>query len=232
MTVREIDRDQANAVIIANHYSRKVYAASTVHLGVWIGDLMIGVLQFGFAMNPASAPSVVAGTAPDEYLELNRMWLDDAAPRNSESRAISLAMAYLRQSRPNVGWVQSFADERCGRNGVVYQAAGFSYHGEHTAIFWMIDGTFYHNSLMTRDPSLTPAAAFCQGNKERAVAHHFRQFRYLRFLRPAFRRRCLWPQLPFPKHAGEGSRETRPPTRGEGQGQFLPPALMTDAEAA
>lgn len=58
-----LDRQIANGIVIANHYSGRVYRGSTLHLGVWIGGRLLGVLQFGYAMNPASAGSVVTGTA-------------------------------------------------------------------------------------------------------------------------------------------------------------------------
>ena len=142
-----LDRHVANDIIIANHYSRRVYRASTLHLGVWIGGELLGVLQYGFAMNPASAGSVVTGTLMTEYLELNRMWLADAAPRNSESRALAFSIRLIRRARPAVKWIQSFADERCGLFGTVYQAAGFTFHGEHMGRFWELDDEWYHDSL-------------------------------------------------------------------------------------
>lgn len=195
-----IERELANAIIVARHYSRRIYLGSTVHLGVVIAGCLAGVLQYGFAMNPASADSVVAGTLMHEYLELNRMWLDDAAPRNSESRAIACSIRLLRRHRPAVKWIQSFADERCGLFGTVYQAAGFTYHGEHVATFWEIDGEFYHNSLMTNAKGSTaPRAAFALANKHRAIPHELRQFRYLRFLQTRFARGCRYPVQPYPK---------------------------------
>lgn len=198
--VRIIDRQIANGVIIANHYSKRVYSASTLHLGVFLGGEMAGVLQYGFAMNPASADSVVAGTGMNEYLELNRMWLADAAPRNSESRALSYSIRLIRRVRPAVKWIQSFADERCGLFGTVYQAAGFTFHGEHRGIFWELDGEFYHNSLMTNRRSATgPRAAHLLANSDRATRRDLRQFRYLRFLQRRFARSCRHPVRPFPK---------------------------------
>jgi hypothetical protein len=195
-----MDRLEANEIIKANHYSKRVYAASTLHLGVFIGSDLVGVLQFGFAMNPASAGSVVAGTAMNEYLELNRMWLSDRAPRNSESRAIAFAIRLIRRIRPAVKWVQSFADERCGLFGTVYQAAGFTYHGEHLGIFWELDGEFYHNSLVTNSRTArAPRAAHIRANLHRATRRKLRQFRYLRFLKPRFARGCRYPVLPYPK---------------------------------
>lgn len=197
--VREIGRDLANGIIVANHYSRKFYSGTYIHLGVFIGDDLLGVLQFGYAMNPASAGSVVTGTELDEYLELNRMWLDDLAPHCSESRALSHAIKFIRRRYPKVKWIQSFADERCGKFGAVYQAAGFAYYGEHIATFWELDGVTYHNSLMTRDPTLSRSAAILQEGRERAVASDLRQFRYLYWLAPRFERQCRLKRLPFPK---------------------------------
>lgn len=198
--VRTIDRQLANGIIIANHYSRRVYSASTLHLGVFIGGELLGVLQYGFAMNPASAGSVVAGTGMLEYLELNRMWLDDRAPRNSESRALAFSIRLIRRVRPQVKWIQSFADERCGLFGTVYQAAGFTYHGEHKGIFWELDGEFYHNSLATNSKTArSPRAAHLLANIDRAKRLELRQFRYLRFLKPRFAKGCRHPARPYPK---------------------------------
>ncbi|WP_416463163.1 hypothetical protein [Sphingomonas sp. VDB2] len=198
--VEIIDRLLANDLIRANHYSKRIYSGSTLHLGVFIGAQMVGVLQYGFAMNPASAGSVVEGTGMTEYLELNRMWLHDAAPRNSESKALAYSIRLIRRVRPAVKWIQSFADQRCGLFGTVYQAAGFTYHGEHLGIFWELDGEFYHNSLVTNSKSANgPRASHIRANIDRATRHKLRQFRYLRFLKPRFAKGCRYPALPFPK---------------------------------
>lgn len=148
--VKEIDRKKANNIIIKNHYSHKIYNATYIHLGVFdIDDKLVGVLQYGSAMNPASCSSVVEGTEQDQYLELNRMWLDDCAGKNSESMAISCSITYIKNKYPRVKWIQSFADERCRCFGIVYQACSFNYYGEHTNIFWYLDGVAYHNVNMT-----------------------------------------------------------------------------------
>lgn len=199
LSVREIDRQRANDVVVANHYSKKFYNASTLHFGVFDQDRLCGVLQFGFAMNPASMASVVATTGADEYLELNRMWMSDKMGRNTESRALGLCIKAIRRMRPKIKWIQSFADERCNLFGAVYQSANFQYYGEHTAVFWELDGEFYHNSLMTRAPELTPAAAALQARKAECKKHEFRQFRYIYWMKPRFAKNCLLKQKPFPK---------------------------------
>ena len=210
-----LDRKIANELIIKHHYSRRVYSASTLHLGVWVERELMGVLQYGYAMNPASAGSVVTGTGMNEYLELNRMWLDDRAKRNSESRSLSYSIRLIRRVRPAVKWIQSFADERCGLFGTVYQAAGFTYHGEHRGIFWELDGAFYHNSLMTNSRTAqSPRAAHLIANRDRAVRLQLRQFRYLRFLQNRFAAGCRHPVKPFPKPDYAARPVDEPPSRG------------------
>ena len=147
--VEEIDRDKSNDLIREHHYSHKIYNGTYIHLGVYIDTMLVGVLQYGYAMNPASCDGVVKGTEMNQYLELNRMWLDDIAARNSESMAISCSIVYIKHRYPKIKWIQSFADERCNCFGIVYQACSFSYYGEHNNTFWYLDGEAYHNTNMT-----------------------------------------------------------------------------------
>ena len=42
--IKEIDRNLAIKIIKENHYSKKVYAGSYIHLGVFIFGEMLGVL--------------------------------------------------------------------------------------------------------------------------------------------------------------------------------------------
>jgi hypothetical protein len=197
--VREIHRDQANAIIRLRHYSRSVVANSYVHLGVFIDGEMLGVLQFGYAMNPASGRTVVEGTPNDGYLELNRMWLDDFAPKCSESRAISYAVRYIRRALPKVRWIQSFADERCGLNGTVYQACNFVFVGEHSSPFWELDGEVFHNIIATaKGRAGGKRGTWLRENLHRATRREFRQFRYLFFMAPRFAKGLKHQIQPYP----------------------------------
>lgn len=204
-SIKEIDRDLANQIIIKNHYSKKIYNATYIHLGVFIQNTIVGVLQYGYAMNPQSCGSVVAGTKIDEYLELNRMWLDDCAQKNSESKAISYSFKYIRGKFRKIKWIQSFADERCGRLGVVYQACSFNYYGEHISDFWELDGVFYHNIQMTvsKDSKrYAGEAKKLQESKNRAIKHSLRQFRYIKFINPKYKKDCLLKECEYPKQRG------------------------------
>jgi len=198
--IKEIDRKLANEIIIKNHYSKKVYNATYIHLGVFYKNNLKGVLQYGYAMNPASCGSVVKGTKLNEYLELNRMWIDDDCKQYAESQAISYSVKYIKKKLKKIKWIQSFADERCGGFGIVYQACSFDYFGEHNSIFWTLDGQIYHNSLMTRNPKLSKSAKNLQENKKRATSESLRQFRYIKFIDKREKKNCLLEQKPYLKY--------------------------------
>ena len=198
--IAEVDRDLANAIIEENHYSGRFVASSRLHLGVVMDGAIVGVLQFGVAMNPASMGSIMEGCGLYEYLELNRMWLDDKAPRNSESRAISYAIKYIRRKEPAIKFIQSFADERCGLSGTVYQAANFLYCGAHVGKFWELDGEFYHDSLVTDGRQTdNPRARKIRSGLEHAKRLDLKQYRYIYLMQPRFRSRLLLKVLPYPK---------------------------------
>ena len=198
--VAEIDRDLANQIVEDNHYSRRFVASSRLHLGVVMDGEIVGVLQFGVAMNPASMGSIMDGCGLYEYLELNRMWLDDKAPRNSESRAISYAIKFIRRKEPAIKFIQSFADERCGLSGTVYQAANFLFCGSHIGKFWELDGEFFHDSIVTDSRKAeTPRARQIIANIGRATRHNLKQYRYIYLMQPRFRSRLLLKVQPYPK---------------------------------
>ena len=197
--VAQVPRPQAVDIIRRNHYSRRVVAHSYVHLGVFISGALVGVLQFGYALNPHRASFVVANTGTTEYLELNRMWMDDSAPRNTESRAIAYAIRYIKRALPQVRWIQSFADERCGRWGVVYQAANFLYCGSHTTEFYELDGQVYHEMLLTAHAKGGQRGVYLRANLDRAVRRKLRQFRYVFFIQPKYRRDLRLKVQPYPK---------------------------------
>lgn len=206
--VKEIDRAIANDIIDKNHYSHKHYNLSYIHLGIYIDGELVGVLQYGYAMNPASGNSIVPGTDNKGYLELNRMWLDDIAPRNSESQAVSYSIKYIKRKFPGVGWLQSFADERCGGFGIVYQACSFGYYGEHINVFWELENVVYHNIEMTVTPDAdrySETSAYLQANINRAKRLELRQFRYLKFIDKKYKSKCLLEEKPYPKHYKENT---------------------------
>ena len=200
--IREIERNLSNSIIVKNHYSKKFYNGTYIHLGLFVNNEIKGVFQYGYAMNPASCSSVVEGTKKNEYLELNRMWLEDNIGQYPESRSISYTIKYIRKKFPQIKWIQSFADERCGGFGIVYQACSFDYFGEHTNKFWELDGETFHNSIMTSEKAGKRGYNLLNdpNNKDRVIKHELRQFRYIKFIDKREKKKCLLKEQPYPKH--------------------------------
>lgn len=203
--VKEIERNLANKIIKQNHYSKKIYNGTYIHLGVFHDNVLKGVLQYGYAMNPASCGSVVKGTEKKEYLELNRMWIHDNCIEYAESQAISYSIKYIKRKFKKIKWIQSFADERCGGFGIVYQACSFDYFGEHISSFWELDGETFHNSIKTSEKAGKRGYNLLndEKNKNRIKHYKLRQFRYIKFLFNNQKKNCLLKQKPYPKHYKE-----------------------------
>jgi adenine modification enzyme len=197
--VAMIPRALAVEIITTHHYSRRIVNNSYIHLGVFLAGKLQGVLQFGYALNPACAGAIVRETGTTQYLELNRMWLSDEAPRNSESRAISYSIKFIRRVCPQVAWIQSFADERCRGLGVVYQAANFLYLGHHWTEFYELDGETYHEMLLTTGKKGGTRGEYLRTHLERATKRRLLQFRYIYFIRRSWIPRLVKCPLPYPK---------------------------------
>jgi len=199
--IKEIERKICVKIIKENHYSKKVVNSSFIHLGVFEKNKLKGVLQFGYLFNPTYHSKIIEFSKPEDAMELNRMWLSDEINiKYPESRAISFSIKYIKRKYPKIKWIQSFADERCGGFGIVYQASSFNYYGEHSSIFWTLENEIYHNSLMTRNPKLRKSAAYLQSKKGNAVKLELRQFRYIKFINQKWKKKCLLTEMPYPKH--------------------------------
>ncbi len=123
--LRPISAQEGNALVRRVHYSGKVVNNSQLHIGVFYQGRLEGAMQFGPSLDKRKIQGLVEGTGWNEFIELNRMAFTDALPRNSESRALSIAMRLLRKHAPHIKWVVTFADgAQCG-DGAIYRAAGF-----------------------------------------------------------------------------------------------------------
>jgi hypothetical protein len=125
IVVAPVDRKAADACVERWHYSGRTYTKSRLHLGVWFDGELFGAMQFGPPLQTSHLVGLVRDTKWNGFIELNRMAFSERLPRNSESRALSVAMRMMRQHAPHVEWCVSFADgTQCG-DGAIYRASGF-----------------------------------------------------------------------------------------------------------
>jgi len=118
-----LDKKIANELIVRHHYlHRRPPNAHSFGL-VDLEGMVLGAVIFG---TPASR-HLQMGACPSDpslVIELNRLWVDDACPRNSESFFVSRA---LKQLPPLI--VVSYADTAWQHVGTIYRALNFHYAG-------------------------------------------------------------------------------------------------------
>ena len=136
--VKVIPSKVANDFIKKHHYSGKIVNNSQLHFGAFLDNRLHGVLSFGCPLDRRKVLHLVLDHHEkpalwNEMLELNRMAFDEALPRNSESRCISVAIKLIRKNASHIRWLLSFADgTQCG-DGTIYRASGFKLTGISTA---------------------------------------------------------------------------------------------------
>lgn len=122
LSVGSIDTKLAAALVIENHYLHRRPPISH-SFGLYESGSVVGVITFG---TPASRHLQVGAcpSDPSKVIELNRLWVSDEMPSNTESWFVSRA---LRAMPPRI--VVSYADTAHGHTGYVYRALNFHYAG-------------------------------------------------------------------------------------------------------
>jgi hypothetical protein len=221
IVLKPISASDANALVKRAHYSGKVVNNSQLHIGVFYNGKLEGAMQFGPSLDKRKIQGPVTGTQWHEFVELNRMAFSDALPRNSESRALGVAMKLLKKYAPQVKWVISFADAtQCG-DGTIYRASGFVLTGikKNDQIWQAPTGARESRTSLTDGRSkgqqreavrlsrvtetkanniLGTGAASMQSFKEAGFTPMpGYQLRYIYFIDPACRQRLTVPKLPY-----------------------------------
>lgn len=149
IVIKPISSSDARKIVSIYHYSGKSTMNSQIHFGVFIGERLLGALQYGPSIDKRRM-ALNLGIGMNEFLELNRMALSDVCPKNSESRALGITLRLLKKTYPFLKLVISFADAcQCG-DGTIYRASGFKLHSfkKNDSLLIASDGniTFKHGT--------------------------------------------------------------------------------------
>lgn len=121
-TIAVIDHKTAARLVVREHYLHRKPPISFA-FGLYVQGRLSGVVTYGTPpsrhLQMSACPS-----DPGRVVELNRLWLDDALPRNSESWFVSRTLKMLP---PRI--VVSYADPLFGHVGIIYRALNFRYAG-------------------------------------------------------------------------------------------------------
>lgn len=122
LIVRPVHGDWLARWIAERHYLGYSPAGARLRLAVYFeGNLVGGMLW----ERPAARALDQVQT-----LELSRMYLKDACPKNSESRVLAVATRIIRAELPGVSTLIAYADPAHGHSGTIYKAAGWEFAGE------------------------------------------------------------------------------------------------------
>ena len=120
--IEQIDNKLANTIVTIEHYlERSCPAKYSFGLFDILGNIK-GVIIFTHVLSPSLKNSVI--NTDKEMIELARVWVDDAAPRNTESFFIGNTIRKLKEEL-----IISFADTAQNHKGIIYQACNFMYLG-------------------------------------------------------------------------------------------------------
>jgi len=89
---------------------------------------LLGVISFGKPASQNVCLGVCGKSNSNRVYELNRLWMSDKCPKNSESRFIGWALRQLKNINPPLILV-SYADTEQGHSGLVYRATNWVYTG-------------------------------------------------------------------------------------------------------
>jgi len=216
IVVKPITAQAATKLVKAIHYSGKVAANSQLHFGVFLDGKLEGAMQFGPSLDKRKTQALVEGTSWNGFLELNRMAFSDVLPRNSESRALGVAMRLIKKHYPHIEWIISFSDgTQCG-DGTIYRASGFVLTGikKNTSIWTSPSGKIASRTTMTKGSHalLTGGATMAPYIKSGWKPLTGFQLRYVCFLNPEAKQRLTVPVLPFSKifELGAGMYKGKP----------------------
>ena len=205
--VKPISSQDAARIVKSCHYSGSSAINASLHFGVFLDGKCGGAMQFGPSLQKSAIQPLIEGTGWNGFIELNRMAFADWLPRNSESRAIAVAMRLIRKSYPHIEWVVSFADgTQCG-DGTIYRASGFALTGikQNTTMWKMPDGFIFADvGLRASSANLRNRVGYKLGEpfsvfrkRVGAVSVPGFQLRYIYFLNPEAKSRLTVPILPF-----------------------------------
>ena len=196
--VRPIPNRVAKELLEREHYLHSLPAGTQVALGAFVGDRIVGALAFG--VGPLNSNHLVDAALQSDCVTLTRLWLSDELPKNSESRALALALRALKQ-HTSLGFALAYADPAQGHVGTVYQAANWIYTrlSQSSDLYDFGDGVARHSRTVGFSLGTRSIRHLRQQGIHVRLVPTARKHRYVYFLDPSWRERLLVPVLRYPK---------------------------------
>lgn len=122
--VKSIKSEECREWFLYKHYAKRVPSVS-YSFGVYVNGVLEGICSYGRPVAHTLVKNAFNGEYQDDFLELNRLCVNDGLARNLLSRFVAETLRML--PKPKV--VVSYADTSMGHNGYIYQATNWIYTG-------------------------------------------------------------------------------------------------------
>lgn len=123
-SILKLDKKIAGNLVEKYHYLHRKPQIK-ISYGLFKGNVLVGVITFAKPHSHTLLEGVAGKTYKNRILELNRLWIRDEEPRNTESWFISRCLKLIKCS-----YVVSFADPSVNHVGYIYQATNWIYTGK------------------------------------------------------------------------------------------------------
>jgi len=189
--IKEISKEDALGMIQKYHYSNTLPKLNKYFLGFFLEEELAGVVTLGWSTRPRhTIQRIFPSLDTKDYLEIGRMCMTEAMPRNSESQMLSQLVKWIHRNIPELKILFTWADGMVGKVGYVYQASNFIYAGYSGGEMYMKDGVKLHVRQMKsflipvgeKDNRITVRPTLEQMRKYNIQHFKGKQYRYLLFL--------------------------------------------------
>lgn len=193
MIVKSIASKITDEWLLTKHYAKRKCNRMFCY-GLFIENKLCGIVTYG----QPSSPQVGRGFLGEDYrtrvLELNRLCVNETAPKNSASCLIGRSLKMMPK-----GAVVSYADGMMGHVGYIYQATNFIYVGSAKSHDneYCVDGKWTHAKSLA-DKGITAPSKWAKENNieiRKPQAKH----RYIYFTDKKLKKHLKYTALPYPK---------------------------------
>lgn len=193
MHVERIESKDTDEWLLTKHYARRKCQRMYCY-GLFNDDSMIGIITYGMPPSPQVGRGFLGEDHRTDVLELNRLCVNETAPKNSASMLVGRSLKMLPKCA-----VVSYADGAQGHIGYVYQATNFIYVGEAKSHDneYFIDGKWVHPKVLTNRGISAPAKWAKENNiktKKPSGKH-----RYIYFVDKSLKEYLKYDEKPYPK---------------------------------
>ena len=139
VTIERTTKDVVYNMVVNKHYAGR-WTGSTDVFGIYyesgehsffdeMEKKLIGVIVYGYTVARNGVKSISETLENKEVLELKRLWVEDGYGSNIESYVIAQSLKRIKNDKPEVKVIISYADPCENHTGIIYKATNWKYQG-------------------------------------------------------------------------------------------------------